>query len=176
MGTWKVQMGVVSLETAPRPYHDARRPVLRQVPRDHNEPYRIPRSHAAACRRALRGPPTATSLSTRRPPAHAQHDYTKKNLLRYPVRSTTLVPSRNCVRKSTFAFVNRPSFSLFQRDDDGLGPAESCAEDRVSICCVCERSGAVSISSRMYISAGLNLGGTMISDSPMSDLNTHMYD
>jgi hypothetical protein len=40
----------------------------------------------------------------------------------------------------------------------------------VPMCCVCDKSSAASISSRIYIGAGLNYNNAMINDSAMSDL------
>ena len=76
------------------------------------------------------------------------------------------VPSRKRVRKSTFAFVKRPSLSETTMNCEPLKRVrKSCP-----MCCVCDRSSAASISSRMYIGAGLNWRRDMIRDKAMSEL------
>jgi hypothetical protein len=45
----------------------------------------------------------------------------------------------------------------------------------VPICCVCDKSSAASISSRMYIGAGLNCSNAMINESAISDLKNVIY-
>src|SRR6266702_538545 len=76
-----------------------------------------------------------------------------------------LVPSRKRVRKRTFALVKRPSLSETTMN---WAPRKRVRKS-VPMCCVCERSSAASISSRMYIGAGLNCSSAMISESAISD-------
>jgi hypothetical protein len=63
-------------------------------------------------------------------------------------------------------FVKRPSLSETTMN---CAPRNRVRKS-VPMCCVCERSSAASISSRMYIGAGLNCSSAMISESAMSDL------
>ena len=81
------------------------------------------------------------------PPVRAHHGYTK-NCCAGPI-----VRRRQCrrgiaCRKCTFAFVNSPSFSE-------ITPRKGVRKS-VPMCCVRERSSAATISSGMYIGAGLN--------------------
>ena len=92
----------------------------------------------------------------------------KEELLRCAVRSATLMPSQNRVRKRTFAFVNRPSLT---ETTINYAPRNRVRKS-VPICCVRERSSAASISSGMYFGAGLNFNSAIISDSVMSDVES----
>ena len=126
--------------------------------------------HAAAIaaprRAALRGAPTAPAPSPRTAPSSRSALPYKADALRGAVRSTMLVPSQNRVRKRTLALVKRPSLS---ETTTNCAPRKRVRKS-VPMCCVWDRSSAVSISSRMYIGAGLNCSSAMISDSAMSDL------
>lgn len=66
--------------------------------------------------------------------------------------STTLVPSLNLARKRTFALVKRPSL----RETTMNWLPLNLFRKSWPMCWVCCRSSAASISSRMYIGAGLN--------------------
>lgn len=88
------------------------------------------------------------------------------------MRSTMDVPSRNRVRNNTFALVKRPSLSETTMNCEPLNLVrKSCP-----MCCVCERSRAASISSRMYIGAGLNWSKDMMRESAMSELWNRVND
>jgi len=84
---------------------------------------------------------------------------------RCAVRSTMDVPSRNRVLKSTLAFVKRPSLSDTTMNCEPLNRVRNSCP----ICCVCERSKAASISSKMYIGAGLNCSSDMMRDRAIKD-------
>jgi hypothetical protein len=90
------------------------------------------------------------------------------------VRSTIDVPSRNRARNSTFAFVNKPSLRETTMNWEPLKRVRKSWP----MCCVCERSRAASISSRMYIGAGLNWRRAMMRESAIRDLcdNIRMQD
>jgi hypothetical protein len=122
------------------------------------------RHDAAPRRRALRGAATDTAASPAAPSSRSA--LYNAFVLRCAVRSTTLVPSRKRVRKRTFALVKRPSLSETTMN---CAPRKRVRKS-VPMCCVCDRSSAASISSRMYIGAGLNCSSAMINDSAMSDL------
>ena len=86
---------------------------------------------------------------------------------RCAVLSTIDVPSRKRARKRTLALVNRPSLSETTMNCDPLNRVrKSCP-----MCCVCERSKAASISSRIYMGAGLNCRSAMIRESAIRDLH-----
>lgn len=85
---------------------------------------------------------------------------------RWAVRSTIEVPSLNRVRNRTLAFVNNPSLSETTMNWEPLNRVLN----RCPMCWVCDRSKAASISSKMYIGAGLNWSRDMINDKAMRDL------
>lgn len=87
-------------------------------------------------------------------------------MLRWAVLSTTDVPSLNRVRKSTFAFVNKPSLSETTMNWEPL----KRVRNNWPMCCVCDRSSAASISSKIYIGAGLNCKSDMMRDKAMREL------
>src|SRR5438270_2457111 len=70
---------------------------------------------------------------------------------RCAVLSTIEVPSRKRARKRTLAFVKSPSLRETTMNCDPLNRVRN----NWPMCCVCERSNAASISSRIYIGAGL---------------------
>jgi hypothetical protein len=84
------------------------------------------------------------------------------------VLSTMLVPSLNFVLKRTLALVNKPSFNDTTINCDPLNRVRNSCP----ICCVCDRSSAASISSKIYIGAGLNCSSAIINESAISDLHT----
>ena len=85
---------------------------------------------------------------------------------RCAVLSTIDVPSRNLARKSTLAFVKRPSLSETTMNWEPLNRVRNSCP----ICCVCDRSKAASISSRIYIGAGLNWRRDMMRERAINDL------
>lgn len=85
---------------------------------------------------------------------------------RWAVRSTIEVPSLNRVRNKTLAFVNKPSLSETTMNWEPLNRVLN----RCPICWVCDKSRAASISSKMYIGAGLNWSRDMINERAMRDL------
>mmetsp|Transcript_2393 Transcript_2393/g.6592 ORF Transcript_2393/g.6592 Transcript_2393/m.6592 type:complete len:212 (+) Transcript_2393:508-1143(+) len=80
-------------------------------------------------------------------------------------RATVDVPSMKRVRKSTFALLNMPSFSDTMMNCE-LG---KCWRIIAPMFCVWLRSSAESISSRMYIGAGLKRSRASTSDRASSD-------
>ena len=80
--------------------------------------------------------------------------------------STIDVPSLNLALNKTFALVNNPSLSETTMNWLPL----NLFLNSWPICCVCCRSRAESISSRIYIGAGLNCSNDMMRDRAMRDL------
>lgn len=76
------------------------------------------------------------------------------------------VPSRNLARNRTLAFVKSPSLSETTMNCDPLNRVRNSWP----ICWVCERSRAASISSRIYIGAGLNCKSAIIRERAIKDL------
>lgn len=77
------------------------------------------------------------------------------------------VPSSNLVRNNTFALENKPSFN-----DTTMNCAPlNRVRNRWPMCWVWDRSSAASISSRMYIGAGLNCRRAMINDNAIRELD-----
>ena len=101
---------------------------------------------------ALRGAPTVPAPSLRTTPSSRSVLPYKADALHCVVRSTMLVPSRNRVRKRTFALVKRPSLSETTMN---CVPRKR-VQKRVLMCCVWDRSSVASILSSMYIGTGLN--------------------
>lgn len=89
----------------------------------------------------------------------------KDEVLLCPVLSTILVPSLNLVLNNTFAFVNSPSFNETTINCDPLNRVRN----NWPICCVWLKSRAASISSKMYIGAGLNWRRDMIRERAISE-------
>ena len=79
---------------------------------------------------------------------------------------TILVPSLNLVLKIRFAFWNMPSL---RETTINWEPLNLVLINR-PIFCVCDRSRAASISSRIYIGAGLNWSSAMINDIAIREL------
>jgi hypothetical protein len=88
------------------------------------------------------------------------------DVLHRAVYSTTLVLSWKWVRKSTLGLVKRPSLSETMMN---WAPQKHVWKSML-MCCMWNRSSAVSILLRMYIGASLNCSSAMIRESAMSDL------
>ena len=86
---------------------------------------------------------------------------------RCAVLSTIDVPSRKRARKRTLAFVKSPSLRETTMNCDPLNRVRN----NWPMCCVCERSNAASISSRIYIGAGLNWSKAIIRERAIKDLH-----
>ena len=139
----------------------AQRPVL--FPQQHSRPASpspAPRHQHSPYPRTLHSP-------TVFPSAKRRLHQPKNNPQPHRPTSTILVPSLNRALNKTFALVNSPSLSETTMNWLPLNRfRKSCP-----MCCVCCRSSAASISSRMYMGAGLNWRSDMMRDSAMRELS-----
>jgi len=86
---------------------------------------------------------------------------------RCAVLSTIEVPSRKRARKRTLAFVKSPSLRETTMNCDPLNRVRN----NWPVCCICERSNTASISSRIYIGAGLNWSRAIMREGAIKDLD-----